>query len=132
MASEAPIPKELVEYVRNPLAERFTAEIFEDLHFVLDQYIVELATARGATEDPQEIVETWEQEHRQEIKNKQNVVRDQYGALLPYAFISSNLKVDYLRESGHASFESGAFPEDVTEVIQEFLEIVTCREELEG
>ena len=107
-------------------------EIFDDLHHVLDQYIVELAIERGSTKDPQDIVQDWEQEHREEIENKRKAVQDRFGALLPYAFISSNLKVEYLRESGHASFKSGLFPEDVTEVMQEFLEIVTYREELEG
>ena len=67
MASEAPIPPELIEYVRRPLAEGFTVEIFDDLHHVLDQYIVELAIERGSTEDPQDIVQDWEQEHREEI-----------------------------------------------------------------
>ena len=132
MASEAPIPPELVGYVRNPLAEGFTEEIFDDLHHVLDQYIVELAIERGSTEDPQDIVQDWEQEHREEIENKRKAVQEQFGALLPYAFISSNLKVEYLRDSGHASFKSGVFPEDVTEIMQEFLEIVAYREELEG
>ena len=132
MAPKSATPPEFVRYVREPLAEGFTVEIFEDLHHVLDQYIVELALEHGSGKDAQDVVREWEKEHREEIENKRKSTEAQFGALLPYAFISSNVKVEYLKARGHASFQSGVIPEDVTEIMQEFFEILEYREELEG
>ena len=132
MTSKAAIPPEFVRYVKEPLAEDFTVEIFEDLHHVLDQYIVELAIERGSAENAQGVIQEWEREHREKIENKRKSIQAQFGALLPYAFVSSNVKLEYLTRSGHASFQSGVIPDDVTEIMQEFLEIVKYRDELEG
>lgn len=107
-------------------------EIFEDLHHVLDQYIVELAIERGSAGDTQIVIQDWEKEHREQIENKRKSIQTKFGALLPYAFVSSNVKLEYLTKSGHASFQSGVIPDDVTEIMQEFFEIVTYRKEIEG
>ena len=132
MTSKAAIPPEFVRYVKEPLAEGFTVEIFEDLHHVLDQYIVELAIKRGSAENTQDVIQEWEREHREKIENKRKSIQAQFGALLPYAFVSSNVKLEYLARSGHESFQSGVISDDVTEIMQEFFEIVAYREDLEG
>lgn len=132
MTSKTKIPPELVRYVKDPIAETFTVEIFEDLHHVLDGYIVELARGRGSTENQQEIIESWENEHQEKVEERRRKIQDDHGALLPAAFVSSNLKFEYLIRCKHAEFQSGAVPDDVVEIMQEFLEIVTYREELEG
>lgn len=132
MTSETKIPPALVQYVKDPVAEEFTVEIFEDLHYVLDNYIVDLAKERGSAEGRHDIIQNWEKEHHDRIDTKRKEIQGDHGALLPVAFISGNLKVEYLIKSGHAEFQSGAIPDDIVEVMQEFLEIVTYREELEG
>jgi len=132
MTSKAAIPPEFVRYVKEPLAEGFTVEIFEDLHYVLDQYIVELAIKRGSAENTQDVIQEWEREYRDKIENKRKSIQAQFGAFLPYAFVSSNVKLEYLARSGHESFQSGVIPDDVTEIMQEFFEIVAYREELDG
>ena len=132
MTSETKIPPALVQYVKDPLAEEFTVEIFEDLHYVLDNYIVEFAKQRGSTESQQEIIQDWEKEHQDTIDTKRKEIQGDHGALLPVSFISSNMKFEYLMRCGHPEFQSGAIPDDVVEVMQEFLEIVTYREEIES
>lgn len=132
MTSDPKVPPELVRYVRDPIAEGFTVEIFEDLHHVLDGHIVELARKRGSTKSEQDIVQDWERIHRDKIEKKRRNVQKDFGALLPTAFISGNLKFEYLVQNGHVEFQSGAVPDDVVEIMQEFLEIVAYRDEIEG
>ena len=132
MTSKAAIPPEFMRYVREPLAEGFTVEIFEDLHHVLDQYIVELAMERDSAANPEDVIQEWEKEYEVQIENKRKSIQAQFGALLPYAFVSSNVKVEFLTATGHAAFPSGVIPEDVNEIMQEFFEIVKYRDELEN
>lgn len=67
MPAENAIPPELVRYVIEPLAEEYTVEIFEDPHYVLDQYIVE------SDRVPDEVIEILQEffeipENREELE----------------------------------------------------------------
>ena len=132
MTAKSAIPPEFLEYVRNPLAEDLTVELFEDLHHVLDQHIVEVMRQQGSASSDEEIVRDWELTHKQLIDETRARVQQSFGALLPYAFISSNVKFGFLVRSGLPAFQEGEMPDDVAEVMQEFIELLTYREELEN
>ena len=127
-----PIPDALKQYVRDPVAEKFTVEIFEDLHAVLDGHLVTLAHQKRLGEIEQSIIDEWNAAHEAAIERRRIATREQFGALLPFDFIAANVKMEYLIEHGHEEFQDQRVPEDVVEIMQEFLEIVTCRDELEG
>ena len=131
MTGKSTIPPELVDYVRNPLPEELTVEIFEDLHHVLDQYIVEEARERESVASDHDIIQAWEADHQSVVEAKREHIFKQFGALLPHAFISSNVKFEFLVRSGLPAFRAHAIPEDVVELMQEFVELLTYREELE-
>ena len=79
-----------------------------------------------------EIVRNWESTHKGLIDDTRARVQKHFGALLPYAFISSNVKFGFLVRSGLSAFQEGSMPEDVAEIMQEFVELLTYRDELEN
>lgn len=132
MSAKSPIPPEFVDYVRNPLAEHLTVELFEDLHHVLDQYIVEVVRKEEPHLGDHEIIRDWEAAHKDTVDESSASVQQRFGALLPAAFIAGNEKFRFLAQSGHPAFQEGGVPEDVAEVMQEFVELITYRDEYES
>ena len=126
-----PIPDALKQYVRDPLAEEFTVEIFEDPNAVLDNYLIDLARQQESTAADESILSEWGATNKADIEDSRIRTRDMFGALLPFDFIAANVKMEYLVARGHEAFQGQQVPEDVVEVMQEFLEIVTYRDELE-
>ena len=132
MSAQSAIPPEFLEYVRNPLAEDLTVELFEDLHHVLDQYIVAITRGQGPAVSDEDIVRDWESTHKNAIDETRARVQQKFGALLPYAFISINVKFGFLVRSSLTEFQDNSMPEDVAEIMQEFVELLTYRDELEN
>ena len=132
MTAKSEIPPEYLEYVRNPLAEDITVELFEDLHHVLNEYIVKVTREQGSAVSDEEIVRDWESAHKNVIDETRAGVQQNFGALLPYAFISINVKFGFLVQSGVTEFQENSMPEDVAEIMQEFVELLTYRDELEN
>ena len=128
---DAPIPPVLLEYIKNPLAEEHTVEIFEDLHAVIDQHLIEIGRQRGSQESDEELVRSFEETFDKEVEIRRQRMKKDHGALLPYAFVSSNVKMEYLIKAGHPEYGPDRVPDAVIEIVQEFAEIVTYRAELE-
>jgi hypothetical protein len=129
---DAPIPEVLKEYVRNPLPEEFTVEIFEDLHAVIDEHLVEIGRQRGSKDPEDVLIEDWEKTFHQKIEDRRQRMHKDHGALLPFAFVAGEMKMEFLVKAGHPEYQEGQVPDGVIEVMQEFVEIVTYRAEIEG
>lgn len=127
---EAPVPPELARYVRDPVPEKYTVEIFEDLHAVIDEHLIEIARDRGSEKSDEALIKDWEKTFQEKIEKKRTHMHEQYGAWLPYAFIAGEIKIRYLINAGHPEYSDTKVPDAVVEVMQEFLEIVTYRDEL--
>ena len=125
------IPAALKRYVRDPVAEEYTVEIFEDWHAVLDDHLSELFRSKGSSLSDESVIEDWEKANRESIERRRLYLRDRYGALLPYAFVSANAKMEYLAAEGHQEFQAGSLSEALIEVVQEFVEIISDRSEFE-
>ena len=128
---EEPVHPELTRYVRDPVPEKYTVEIFEDLHAVIDNHLIELARMRGSDDSEESLIQDWEKLFRQKIEDRRESIRKDFGARLPYAFVAGEVKMEYLLKAGHPKYQSGKVPDGVIEVMQEFIEIVSYREEFE-
>ena len=122
---------ELSKYIRDPVPEEYTVEIFEDLHAVVSRHLVELARTRGSEDSEESIIQDWEKLAQRKIENRRQSLRKQFGALLPNAFVAGEVKMQFLVNSGHPKYQSGKVPDSVIEVMHEFIEIVSYREDFE-
>ena len=127
-----PIPPALREYVRNPLDEKYTEEIFEDLHAVIDRHLVEHARRQGDDSDEETVVADWRKQYGHHVEKRLDSMEQSNGARLPYAFVEGEMKMAYLRDTGHPGYQDGAVPDGIIEVMQEFMEILEFRDEIEN
>ncbi|MDJ0941278.1 MAG: hypothetical protein QNJ00_16070 [Woeseiaceae bacterium] len=125
------IPPELVRYLRDPVPEKFTVEILEDMHAVVDRHLVELARTRGSDEKDELVIQQWEELAKEKVGRKQERLRKRFGAGVPYAFVAFEAKMEFLVGAGHPGYLGGRVPDSVVEVMQEFMEIVSYPDEFE-
>jgi hypothetical protein len=128
---EEPIDPALTRYVRDPVPEKYTVEIFEDLHAVIDVHLVEIGRERGSEDSDEALVRDWEKVFHPQIVARRERMQKDHGALLPFAFVASEMKMEFLAKVGHPKYQSGQVPDSVIEVVQEFVEIISYREEFE-
>ena len=127
---DAPIPSVLLEYVKNPVPEYYTEEIFEDLHAVIDEHLTEIGRQRGSEDSDEELIRSWEETYHDKIEERRQNIKESHGALLPFAFVSANVKMEFLIKADHPEYGENKVPDGVIEVMQEFVEIITYRDEL--
>ena len=131
-ADVQPVPDALKNYLRNPLPEKFTVEILEDWHAVLDDQLVEFERDRGSTDTEESIIKAWEKANEGDIERRRSNLKEAFGAVPPEAFISANAKMEYMKANGHSEYQGQQVPDSVVEVVQEFIEIITYPDEFEG
>ncbi len=127
---DAPIPSVLLEYVKNPVPEYYTEEIFEDLHAVIDEHLTEIGRQRGSEDSDEELIRSWEETYHDKIEERRQSIKESHGALLPFAFVSANVKMEFRIKADHPEYGENKVPDGVIEVMQEFVEIITYRDEL--
>ena len=127
---QPPIPPALLEYIKDPVPEYYTQEIFEDLHAVIDEHLIEIGRQRGSEDSDEELIRSWEETYRDKIEERRQSIKESHGALLPFAFVSANVKMEFLIKAGHPEYGENKVPDGVIEVMQEFVEIITYRDEL--
>ncbi len=128
-ADSPPVPDVLKHYLRNPLPEKFTVEILEDWHAVLDDQLVEFERDRGSAGTEESIIKAWEKANRGDIERRLSNLQKAFGAVPPEAFVSANAKMEYLKANGHSEYQEQQVPDSVVEVVQEFIEIISYPDE---